>query len=108
MNNKKTCKSNIILINLDAEKMQKILEFAHLFDIGYTFDKDIYPSEFYDINTLMYTIVSKNKKIPICFKKTIENLIPSIEDCADDEKNNNQNNIFYTNLLKKINDIEWV
>jgi hypothetical protein len=94
---KKLRQTNIILANLTESKLKIILELCEREKIHFTFDKDYYSNEYYDIIFLVDNIVTKNKEIPKIFKKLIENEYSEyLEDNNESEK------------LEKIKQIKYV
>lgn len=94
---KKLRQTNIIFANLTESKLKIILELCEREKIHFTFDKDYYSNEYYDIISLVDNIVTKKKEIPKIFKKLIENeYFEYLEDNGELEK------------LEKIKEIKYV
>lgn len=80
-------KTNIILVNLTESKLKMILELCEKEKIQYSFDKDNYSSEKYDIIALIDNIVKKKETIPKIYKKIIESEYKNyLEDVNEIEK----------------------
>lgn len=77
-------KTNIILANLTEEKLTKVLQLCNDEKIHYTFDKDYYSNKFFDIISMLNNIVIKNEKLPIEYKKLIDNEYKDYLEDADD------------------------
>ena len=90
-------KTNIVLANLSAEKLELILTICEQEKIHFVFERDYYSAESYDIVSLLDDMIAKNKKIPLVFKKIIEGEYKDfLEDNGDNEK------------LKKVKQIVYV
>ncbi len=90
-------KTNIVLANLSADKLKLILTICEQEKIHFTFDKDYYSAESYDIIALLDDMVEKNKEIPLVFKKLIEG---EYKDFLEDDDENEK--------LEKIKQIVYV
>lgn len=92
--------TNIILVNLSQDKLKKVLELCKNEGIHYTFDKDYYSNEYYDINQVLEEIICNNNKVPIVYKELIEN---EFRDCIEDSDDSK----YKKKMLKKIENIQY-
>lgn len=94
--NTKINKVNIILTNLDENKLAKILTLVEEEHIHFTFEKDYYGSDYFDICHFISTMLKSTNKIPKCYKKTIDDIyLRWAEDTDNDEVINQIANIEY-------------
>jgi len=91
-------KTNIILANLDTHKLKNILELCNSNNIHYTFDKDYYSDEYYDVYKLTNDLILNNNKISIVYKKLIDDYQDFIIESIDDT--NDMNNVKIENYKK--------
>lgn len=90
-------KTNIVLTNLNERTLEIILSLCEKEKINYTFDKDYYDSETFDINKMLECMIKKNKQIPLIYKSLIENdYVSYLEDIEDEI------------ALKRVKQIEYI
>jgi hypothetical protein len=90
-------RTNIVLTGLNENTLKIILKVCKNNNIHFTFDKDYYPEEDYDIISLIDDMLMKSNKISSAFKPVIERqYVYYLNDIEDEEK------------LKEINEIEYV
>jgi hypothetical protein len=81
--------TNIVLVNLNENKLIELLKFCEKEKIKYTFDKDYYSSESFDVVKLLNNIVKKylENKVPISkeLKVLIDNEYLQYLDETDNE-----------------------
>lgn len=95
--NIETNKVNVILTNLDENKLAKILKIADEDNIHYTFEKDYYGQEYFDICYFITTMLKSTNKIPSCYKKIINDIyLQWVEDDNNEE------------AIKQIANIEYI
>lgn len=96
----KTTTTNIVLTNLSQDKLKKVLELCESEKINYTFDKDYYSDEYFDVYKILELIILKEAKVPIVYKQLIENEFRDFIEDQEDSINKNK-------ILGKIENIEY-
>lgn len=96
----KSNKTNIILSNLSVDKLTRVLELCEQEGIKFTFDKDYYSNEYYDIYSVLDDVIFSKKKVPNVYQKIIENEYKDYIEDLDDYKNKEK-------ILEKIENIVY-
>ncbi len=81
----KEVKTNIELIGVNVNNLEKVLTLCKNENISYRFDSNPYTNENKTICYLLKHLMRQNKEIPIIFKDVIEKEFLQFLDCYSDE-----------------------
>lgn len=88
--------TNIILANLSEAQLRVVLELCKIQNIHYTFDKDYYSEEEYDVGSILEQVLLNNNKVPIVYKDLMEGQFKDVAKDSDE-----------TEILEKLENIQY-